>query len=124
MPDDLPFSNKLPSSHANRHAWALGKYGRLLTEALGKDTSTEAREVEKLPVEEIPGRLVGLIMEKADPSQNKGMTAWLVGQYAQGSLRLEDLGTANETLTMLRRYAPRLEPKKRDLRACPRCGRP
>ena len=44
-----------------------------------------------------------------------GMTAWLVGQYAQGKLRLEDLGTANETLMMFRRYAPRLEIRQRDL---------
>jgi hypothetical protein len=115
MPDDLTFSAKLPSSHASRHAWALEKYGHLLAEALCKDTSAEARKVEKLPQEHIPAHLVSLIMQKADPTQNKGMTAWLAGQYAQGKLRLEDLGTAHETLTMFRRYAQRLEPSQRDL---------
>ena len=104
-----------PFSHASRHAWALEKHGHLLSEALRKDTSAEAREVEKLPEGRQPAHIVSLILEKADPAQNKGMTAWLVGQYAQGSLRLEDLGTANETLTMFRRYAQRLEPEKRDL---------
>jgi len=43
------------------------------------------------------------------------MTAWLVRQYAEGSLRLEDLGTANDTLEMFQRYAPRLLEGKRDL---------
>jgi hypothetical protein len=115
MPDDLTFPIKQPSSHANRHTWALEKHGHLLAEALCKDTSPDAREVEKLPEERIPDRLVSLILAKADPTRNKGMTAWLVGQYAHGKLRLEDLGTANETLMMFRRYAQRLEKRQRDL---------
>ena len=101
--------------HAARHAWALEMYGHLLPEALRKDTSAEARTVEKLPEGQIPAHVVRLILEKADPTQNKGMTSWLVRQYAEGNLRLEDLGTANETLTMFRRYAPRLEIRQRDL---------
>jgi hypothetical protein len=105
----------LPSTHANRHAWAVEKHGHLLAEALRKDSSAESRTVEKLPEQQIPAHIVSLILERADPTQNKGMTAWLVGQYAQGDLRLEDLGTANETLTMFRRYAPRLEIGQRDL---------
>jgi hypothetical protein len=115
MPDDPASPSTLPPAHANRHAWALEKYGYLLTEALRKDTSTDARKVEKLHEGQIPAHLVSLILEKADPTQNKGMTAWLVAQYAQGSLRLEDLGTANETLTMFQRYAQRLEIGQRDL---------
>jgi hypothetical protein len=115
MPDTHASSDKLPTSHASRHAWALEKHGHLLAEALRKDTSSEARKVEKLPEEQIPARLVRVIMEESDPTQNKGMTAWLVGQYAQGKLLLEDLGTANETLTMFRRYAQRLEKSQRDL---------
>ena len=115
MPDALASSTTLASSHANRHAWALEKYGHLLTEALRKDTSAEARAVEKLPEEQIPAHIVSLILEKADPTQNKGMTSWLVKQYAQGGLRLEDTGTANETLRMFQRYAPRLGPGQRDL---------
>jgi hypothetical protein len=115
MPDDLTFSNKLPSSHASRHAWALEKYGHLLAEALRNDTSAEARAVEKLTEGQISAHIVSLILDKADPTQNKGMTAWLVGQYGQGKLRLEDLGTASETLTMFRRYAQRLEKNQRDL---------
>jgi len=53
----------------------LEKYGHLLAEALRKDTSAEAREVEKLPEQQIQAHIVNLILEKADPSQNKGMTA-------------------------------------------------
>jgi Domain of unknown function (DUF4116) len=115
MPNDPPPSPKPTAAHKKRLSWALEKHGHLLAEALCKDTSAEARAVEKLHESQIPGRIVTLILEKADPSKNKGMTAWLVGQYAQGNLRLEDLGTANETLTMFRRYAPKLEPEKRDL---------
>jgi hypothetical protein len=115
MPDAIASSTTFTSAHANRHAWGLKKYGHLLAEALRKDTSAEARAVEKLPEEQIPGRIVTLILDKADPSQNKSMTAWLVRQYADGNLRLEDLGTANETLTMFRRYAQRLEKSQRDL---------
>jgi hypothetical protein len=115
MPDALASSTALTSAHANRHAWALERHGHLLAKALHKDTSAEAREVEKLPETQIPGRIVTLIIDKADPTQNKGITAWLVGQYGQGKLRLEDLGTANETLTMFRRYAQRLEKSQRDL---------
>jgi len=115
MPDALASSTTLASSHANRHAWALEKYGHLLTEVLRKDMSAEARAVEKLPEAQIPAHIVSLILEKADPTQNKGMTSWLVRQYAQGGLRLEDTGTANETLTMFQRYAPRLGPGQRDL---------
>jgi hypothetical protein len=107
-------------SHANRHAWALGKYRHLLVGAVERDTSAEAREAKKLPKEQIPACLVSLIMERADPTPNKGMTAWLVQQYAQGGLRLEDLGTANETLAMFRRYAQRLDPGQRDLGQYPR----
>jgi Domain of unknown function (DUF4116) len=99
----------------SRHAWALERHGHLLAKALRKDNSAEARAVEQLPESQIPARIVSLILEKADPTQNKGMTAWLVGQYAQGRLRLEDLGTANETLAMFRRYAQRLEISQRDL---------
>ena len=47
MPDNSRTSPKVPSANANRHAWALEKYGHLLTEALRKDTSAEARAVEK-----------------------------------------------------------------------------
>ncbi len=108
-------SDKLTSSRANRHAWALERHGHLLVDALRKDTSADAHEVEKRPEEQIPARLVSLILGKADPTQNKGMTAWLVRQYAEGNLRLEDLGTANETLTMFRRYMSRLTPGQRDL---------
>jgi len=38
---------RVSSSQASRHAWALEKYGHLLTEALRKDTSAGARAVEK-----------------------------------------------------------------------------
>jgi hypothetical protein len=115
--DGICFSEPLPlhGLWANRHAWALRESGELLAAALHKDTSAEAREVEKLPDEQIPAQVVRLILEKADPTRNKGMTAWLVRQYGQGRLRLEDLGTANETLMMFQRYAPRLGPGQRDL---------
>jgi hypothetical protein len=115
MPNAPASSDTPPSAHANRHAWSLEMYGYLLAEALRKDTSAEAREVEKLPEAQIAAHIVTLVLEKADPTQNKGMTAWLVRQYAEGNLRLEDLGTANVTLTMFQRYAQRLEISQRDL---------
>ena len=115
MPKPLADLPKLPTAHAKRLAWALEDGAHLLPNALRNDTSVEAREVEKLPEEQIPAQVVSLILEKADPTRNKGMTAWLVRQYGQGHLRLEDLGTANETLTMFRRYASRLGPGQRDL---------
>jgi Domain of unknown function (DUF4116) len=115
MPDAEKFATSRPATHASRHAWALEKYGHLLAEALRKDTSVEAREVGKLPEAQIPAHLVTLILEKADPTQNKGMTAWLVGRYAQGKLCLEDLGTANETLAMFRQHMSKLSRAKRDL---------
>jgi hypothetical protein len=105
----------LPVAHAKRLTWALKESGHLLVEALRKDTSRAAREVEKFPEDQIPARLVSLVLRKADPTLNKGMTAWLVKQYARGALRLEDLGTANETLMMFQRYAPRLGADQRDL---------
>jgi hypothetical protein len=115
MPDALASSATLPSAHANRHAWALEKYGHLLAESLRKDTSADAREVEKLPEEQIPEHVARIILERADPTLAKTMTGWLVKQYAQKALRLEDLGTAYETMDMFHRYARKLPVDKRDL---------
>ena len=115
MPDTSITSPKVPSAHAKRLRWALERYGHLLPEAVRKDVSAEAREVETLPEEDIPSRVIQIIMEKADPTRNKGMTAWLVGQYAAGKLRLEDTGTAYETLEMFERYSALLPIERRDI---------
>jgi hypothetical protein len=106
---------KLPAAHEKRLSWALRAYGRLLPVALAKDISPEARQVETLPPEQICAHVTRLILERADPTMAKTMTGWLVRQYAQGGLRLEDLGTANETLDMFQRYASRLPTAQRDL---------
>jgi hypothetical protein len=106
---------KLPAVHAKRLAWALKAHGHLLAEAVRRDTSPAAREVEKLPPAQIPERVARMILERADPTTPKTMTAWLLKQYAQGTLRLEDLGTANETLDMFHRYARRLPKGQQDL---------
>jgi len=108
-------SSKLPSAHAKRLGWALDKYGHLLAEAVGKDVSAEALELRALPEAEIPERLVRSIMEKADPTQAKTMTAWIVKQYAASKLWLEDTGTAHETLEMFDRYSPNLPIEQRDI---------
>jgi hypothetical protein len=84
-------------------------------EAVGKDTSAEAREVETLPEGDIPARVIQIIMEKSDPTRAKTMTGWLVKQYAASKLRLEDTGTANETLEMFDRYSPNLPIEQRDI---------
>jgi hypothetical protein len=115
MADAQAAPPKLPAAHAKRLAWALKESGYLLAEALHNDTSAEAREVEKLAEWMIPEHVARIILERSDPTSAKTMTAWLVKQYARGDLRLEDLGTANETLTMFQRYAPRLAPGQRDL---------
>jgi len=52
----------MASGHASRLAWALRDAERLMVGALRKDTSAEAREVERYPEEQIPARLASLIM--------------------------------------------------------------
>jgi hypothetical protein len=106
---------KTLGTHARRLTWALKAHGHLLTAAVRQDSSTEARHVEKLPKEQIPEHVARIILERADPTMAKTMTGWLVKQYAQGQLRLEDAGTAHETLDMFQRYAPKLPVGKRDL---------
>jgi hypothetical protein len=107
--------SKLPSAHAKRLSWALNAYGHLLAVAVRQDTSPEAREVGNLPDEQVPEHVARLIQDKADPTVAKTMTGWLVKQYVQGALRLEDLGTAYETLDMFHRYAQRLPKGEQDL---------
>jgi hypothetical protein len=111
----LSTSKCLSTPHSERLAWALKGHSHLLAAALQQDTSPEARKVEKLPDDQIPWHLGRLILERADPTLTKTMTGWLVRQYAEGGLRLEDLGTASETLDIFQRYAPRLPNDKRDL---------
>jgi hypothetical protein len=106
---------ELPTAYAKRLAWALKSHRHLLAAAVRLDTSPAARKLEKLPEEQIPERVGRIILERADPTLAKTMTGWLVKQYAQGGLRLEDTGTANETLDMFQRYAPRLPEGQRDL---------
>ena len=105
----------MSAAHAKRLAWALKAYGHLLVTAVRRDTSALARNVEAGPEAQIPERVARLILEQADPTMAKTMTGWLVRQYTQGGLRLEDLGTANETLDMFQRHAPRLPEAQRDL---------
>ena len=114
-PSGLTVSNRLTRAKSNRLSWALNAYGHLLAAAVRQDTSPEAREVANLPDEQIPGHVARLIQDKADPTVAKTMTGWLVKQYAQGALRLEDLGTAYETLDMFHRYAQRLPKGEQDL---------
>jgi hypothetical protein len=115
MPESPLLPSKLPAAHAKRLAWALKAHGHLLSVAVRKDTSPEARQVEKLLEELIPEHVGRSILERADPTMAKTMTGWLVKQYAQGGLRLEDTGTAHETLDMFQRYGPKLPEDQRDL---------
>ena len=120
MPDitnnrSLKEAIRLTKAKSDRLAWALKDYGYLLASAIAKDTSPEAREVEKLPPEQIPEYVARLIQDRADPTSAKTMTGWLVQQYAQGRLRLEDTGTARETLGMFEKYARKLPLGRRDL---------
>jgi hypothetical protein len=120
MPDiannrSLKEAMRLTKAKSDRLAWALKDHGHLLASAVGKDTSPEAREVEKLPPEQIPEYVARQILERADPTSAKTMTGWLVQQYAQGTLRLEDTGTARETLGMFEKYARKLPLGRRDL---------
>ena len=115
MPKSVSALSKLPAAHAKRLAWALTESGHLLTAAVREDTSPEARQLETLPEGQIPEHVARLIQGRADPTTAKTMTGWLVKQYAQKTLRLEDLGTANETLDMFHRYARRLPKGRQDL---------
>jgi len=112
VPDE---SSKLTSAQAKRLRWALERYGHLLAEALGKDNSAEARDLRVLSEAEIPAQVIQLLMERADPTQAKTMTAWLLKQYVAGKLRLEDTGTAYETLEMFERHSPHLPTEQRDI---------
>ena len=114
-PSGLIVSNRLTRAKSNRLSWALNAYGHLLAAAVRQDTSPEAREVANLPDEQVPEHVARLIQDRADPTVAKTMTGWLVKQYAQGALRLEDLGTAYETLDMFHRYAQRLPKGEQDL---------
>ena len=115
MSEAVSFSLKLPTAHSKRLSWALNAYGHFLSSAVVNDTSPEAREVEKLSGAQIPEHVARMILERADPTAAKTMTGWLVKQYAQGALRLEDLGTAYETMDMFHRYARKLPADTRDL---------
>jgi hypothetical protein len=120
MPDiaanqSLKEAMRLTKAKLNRISWGLNAYGHLLAAAVRQDTSAEAREVEKRPDDQVPEHVARLIQDKADPTVAKTMTGWLVRQYAYGALRLEDLGTAYETLTMFQRYALRLPKGEQDL---------
>jgi hypothetical protein len=106
---------RLTRAKSNRLSWALNAYGHFLAAAVYKDTSPEAREVSMLPDEQVPAHVARLIQDRADPTVAKTMTGWLVKQYAQRALRLEDLGTAYETLDMFHRYAQRLPKGEQDL---------
>ncbi len=106
---------RLNRAKSSRLSWALKAYGHLLAAAIKADTSPEAREVETLPEEQISEHVAQLILNHADPTAAKTMTAWLVRQYAHGGLRLEDTGTAYETLKMFERYCPTLPEGQRDL---------
>jgi len=123
MPDVSPPLPKLPAAHAKRLAWALNAYGHLLAAAVKHDTSQEARKVAKLPDEQVPDHVARLIQDKADPTVAKTMTGWLVRQYAERAFRLEDLGTAYETLDMFHRYALRLPKGEQDLGRYPSLAR-
>ena len=106
---------RLTKAKSNRLSWALNAYAHLLTAAARKDTSPEARKISKFPDKQVPEHVARLIQDRADPTAAKTMTGWLVKQYAQGALRLEDLGTAYETLDMFNRYARRLPKGQQDL---------
>jgi len=94
--------------------WSLEKYGHLLVAAVKRDTSSEARELEKFPEEVISQKVATLISEKGDPSLHKTYSTWLIGLYAYHGLRLRDLGGAHEILAIFRLYQVKLPPHQRD----------
>jgi hypothetical protein len=106
---------RLTKAKSDRLGWVLRDNNHLLVKAVGEDTSPEARQVETLHHQQISEHVAKLILERADPTVAKTMTGWLIKQYVQGGLRLEDLGIAYETLDAFHRYAPKLPKGKRDL---------
>jgi hypothetical protein len=115
MPESVHLAAALSPGHQGRLKWALQGMSQALMTALQRDRSPEAAHLRKLDPHD-PADLIGrLIMERADPAANKRFTPWLVREYAAGRLILEDLGTANETLTLFQRYARRLAPEARDI---------
>jgi hypothetical protein len=110
---------RLTKARLSRVTWALETYGHLIADAVRADTSPEAREVEKSPVASFPEHVARMIQERADPTVAKTMTGWLIKQYAEGRLRLEDLGSANDTLKMFEKHSKKLPKGKQDLRQYP-----
>ena len=87
----------------------------LLEDALRSDQSQQAFFIKTLPSEQRAKFLLNLFVDGAGSGANKATISWLEQQYVQGKLRLADLGAAEETLEMFKRYAPRLEQDRRDL---------
>jgi hypothetical protein len=106
---------RLTKARLSRLSWALETYGHLIPDAVRADTSLAAREAERLPMDQIPKHVARSISDVADPTKPKTMTGWLIKQYAEGRLRLEDLGSANDTLTMFEKHSKKLPKGKQDL---------
>ena len=106
---------RLTKARLSRLTWALETYGHLIVDAVRGDSSLAAREAERLPVDQIPEHVARSISDVADPTKPKTMTGWLIKQYAEGRLRLEDLGSANDTLTMFEKHLKKLPKGKQDL---------
>ncbi len=87
----------------------------LLEDALRSDQSQQALLIKTVPSSEWGKYLLSLFKSRAGEATNEVTISWLVQQYAQGRLRLADLGAVKETLAMFKRYAARLEPDQRDL---------
>ena len=106
---------RLTKARLCRLTWALETYGHLIADAVRGDSSMAAREAERLPVDQIPEHVARSISDVADPTKPKTMTGWLIKQYAEGRLRLEDLGSANDTLTMFEKHSKKLPKGTQDL---------
>ena len=98
-----------------RRAWCLQQFGEHLALATQGDGSADAKALRELPSSHPVETIIDLLMDQADPTQQKKFTPWLVREYAAGRLLLEDLVTANETLTLFQPYAPRLKTEPRNI---------
>ena len=98
-----------------RHGWAGQAHGEQLLEALGRDPSPAARDLEKMSMDDQVDGLVSLLMTQADPTTSKSMTPWLLRQYVQGGFFLKDTDKALEILERFWCLSPSLNEQAKNL---------
>jgi len=111
----LSVSGAFITPQGMRYSWALLAHGEQLLEAIARDPSQAARDLENLPMGEQVDALVNLLMTQADPTTSKSMAPWLLQQYVQGGFFLKDTDKALEILERFWCLSPSLNEQAKNL---------